>query len=86
MTYTLETAYCLDGSNDVDLVIGYNYSKGYPERGPYYSSGGEPSEPPDVEVLTVMVDGRPATDVEFDAVVTSDRLWQQMVDNAVDAA
>lgn len=43
-TYTLTR-----GLEEYDLEVEYSYHPGYPARGPSYSSGGEPSEPPEVE-------------------------------------
>lgn len=84
MSYTLEITHSFDGENDVELVIEYNYSCGYPQRGPSYDSGGEPEEYPEVDTLAVMVDGREATNDEFCMVQESDRLYQKCVDNAED--
>ncbi len=79
--HTLSTSACIDGENDLELVIVYNYTRGYPEQGPTYSCGGEPAQPPDCEVISVTVNGEPADDATTDWVQCNDRLWQKMVDN-----
>ena len=82
--HTLETTWCFDGSEDVDVVIVYHFYKGQPERGPSYDCGGEPAEPADCEVLSVLVNGEKADDAQFDWCQTNDRIWQKMVDNVQD--
>lgn len=79
--HTLETAWCFDGSEDVDLVIVYDFIPGSPERGPSYYSGGEPAEPAECDVISAMIDGQPATDEELAVIQAEDVLWQRMVDN-----
>lgn len=45
-------------STEIKLEIEYTYSPGLPERGPSYSSGGEPAEPAEVSlVLAKLLDG-----------------------------
>jgi hypothetical protein len=41
-----------------EVVVYYTYHPGYPQLGPTYSCGGEPAEPPEVEIVKVVtVDG-----------------------------
>lgn len=52
--------YQLDTTTEIfgverDVQIGFFYSKGYPEQGPSYSSGGEPAQPAEIEIDTVSV-------------------------------
>lgn len=40
------------------VLITYTYTRGCPARGPSYSSGGEPAEPDEVELVSVeLIDG-----------------------------
>ncbi|CAB4187949.1 hypothetical protein UFOVP1169_32 [uncultured Caudovirales phage] len=82
--YTIHTEDCIDGENDVTLEIVYNFTPAQPERGPTYSCGGEPAEPADCEVLSVLVNGEKADDAQFDWCQCNDRIWQRMVDNVQD--
>lgn len=43
----------LGALGEQDFGFNYDYTPGSPERGPSYSSGGEPAEPPDVTITTV---------------------------------
>ena len=45
-------------SIEIDVKVEYDFTPGRPEQGPSYSSGGEPAEPPEIEVVNVWaVDG-----------------------------
>ena len=73
-TYTLTTSRG-GGINDAieeeqEFTVTYTISKGYPARGPSYASGGEPAEPPQVELLTVEMDGKPYEGDDVDWLVT----------------
>ena len=86
-THTTILNYSFDGENDVTLVITYTYNPGHNGIGPTYDCGGSPPEVPEVEVLTVSVtpeyaDAHNATEEEFDMVVCSDHLWQELCDDA----
>jgi hypothetical protein len=56
-----------EDSPDVDLLIFYTFDKGYREVGPSYASGGEPGQPPTVELDHVEreIDGKWITVPEF---------------------
>ena len=41
----------------IDVEVEYDFTPGRPERGPSYSSGGEPADPPEVEVVNIWVLG-----------------------------
>jgi len=47
------TAYRDEG----DIEVTYTITPGRPATGPSYASGGEPAEPPEVELIEVKVDG-----------------------------
>lgn len=48
------TIYLHDGAEtDFDLVIGFSFTPGKPDRGPSYASGGEPACPPEAEIDSV---------------------------------
>ena len=49
-----------------EYVVTYTISKGYPATGPSYASGGEPAEPPEVELIDVTCDGLPFASAEHD--------------------
>lgn len=78
----MQCTHSFDGENDVKLEITYKYTPGQREIGPTYSCGGQPAEGPDIEILTLTVDGRPATDAEMDQAVCCDRLWNKMREEA----
>lgn len=84
MKHTYKTPHSFDGENEVELSILYNCSPGAPERGPSYSSGGEPAESPEIDVLGVMVNDRAATPEQWDQVVENERLYNEMALNAAD--
>lgn len=74
---------------DVILDIYFDFTAGYPETGPTYSSGGEPGEGPTVELNRVRcteVDGskRDLADAEIKAAFKSGRLYQKCIDAAID--
>lgn len=84
MKHTYKTPHSFDGENDFELSILYNYSPGAPQLGPSYSSGGEPAESPEIDVLGVMVNDRAATPEQWDQVVENERLYNEMALNAAD--
>jgi hypothetical protein len=43
--------------DETEVVVYYTYHPGYPQRGPTYACGGEPAEPPEVEIMKATVDG-----------------------------
>lgn len=49
----------LDGYEGKELLVEYTVTSwGAPESGPSYSSGGEPAEPPEIEIDKIYVDDR----------------------------
>lgn len=42
------------GALETELSIFYTYTPGYPGRGPSYSDGGLPPDPPEVEIQRVV--------------------------------
>lgn len=84
MKHTLSTFFSFDGENDAKIEILYNFTAGTPERGPSYDSGGQPAESDEIEVIGVLVENRTATEHEFDCVADSERLYNEMVVNALD--
>lgn len=45
--------------DDVELLITFNWIKGAPEQGPSYSSGGQPADPDEIELIMVISRGGP---------------------------
>ena len=78
----MKCIHSFDGDNDVELDITYTFTPGQPERGPTYSCAGEPAVEPDIEILTLTVDGRPATGDELDQAICCERLWHKMREEA----
>jgi hypothetical protein len=79
------------GGNSIHLSVGYSYVKGRPATGPTYSSGGEPSEPPecDVHSLRWVVKGKPGepwNTIErgplFDLIAQDDWIYPELCDAA----
>jgi hypothetical protein len=44
-----------DGEDETRITVEYAYYAGTPERGPSYSSGGQPAEGPKVEIMNVWI-------------------------------
>ena len=50
------TIHLHDGAeHEFDVVIDFDFVPGSPERGPSYASGGEPADPPEVDITSVRV-------------------------------
>jgi hypothetical protein len=49
-----------------DIEVTYTITAGRPAIGPSYASGGEPAEPPEVELIEVKIDGVVHAETEFD--------------------
>ena len=47
------------GRREIELVVTYSMTPGRPEQGPTYACGGQPVEPPEVEIIAVKHDGKP---------------------------
>jgi hypothetical protein len=85
MRHTYKTPFSFDGENEVELSILYTMTSGtMSDSGPTYDCAGEPFEYPEVDVLGVMVDDRAATPGQWDQVVESERLYDEMMMNAAD--
>ena len=87
MIHTYKCTHSFDGGdNDYDLVITYTYTPGSPPTGPSYSSGsgGDPEEYPEIDVLTITVDGIKAGPQQWDDVIESERLYNEMSAHAAD--
>jgi hypothetical protein len=78
MKLTYRCTHSFDGENDHDLVITYIYTPPSPPRGPTYSCGGEPAEYTEVEVISMLVDGVPATHDELCQLDECTRLYEEM--------
>jgi hypothetical protein len=83
MKLTYRCNHSFDGENDVDLIITYIYTPPSPQRGPTYSCGGEPAEYT-VEVISMLVDGVPATHDELCQVDECERLYDEMMVHGAD--
>lgn len=77
MKLTYRCNHSFDGENDVKLEITYEYTPPSPARGPTYSCGGEPAYT-EVEVISLLVDGVPATMEQLCQVDESERLFYEM--------
>ena len=84
MKHTYKTAHSFDGENDYDLVITYTYTPGSRPTGPTYDSAGDPPAYPEIDVLTITVDGIKAGPQQWDDVIESERLYNEMSDHAAD--
>jgi len=72
MNRTHHTLVSRHDEDETDALVKYTYRPGCPERGPTYDCGGEPAEPPEVEILKVTVGGVQIepTEAEFGAWTT----------------
>jgi hypothetical protein len=77
MRYTTQHAF--DGENEHTLVIYFIYRQGAPERGRTYDCAGEPAEDPQVEVISILVDGLPATLKQGCQVDECERLYDELL-------
>ena len=85
MAYELTTHFSFDdGETEHDIVVTFDYTRGYPEQGPSYSSGGEPACAPEVDYGDITVDGIPATTAQADAIMNSDRIYEKCCEWAQD--
>ena len=78
MKFQYTTTHSFDGENDHDLVITYIYTPPSPARGPTYDCGGEPAGYTEVEVISMLVDGIPATHEQLCQVDECTRLYEEM--------
>jgi hypothetical protein len=46
-------AICPFGLDGIQVTIAYTFTKGAPEQGPNYASGGQPADPDEVELISV---------------------------------
>ena len=81
-SHTLETTFEFDGENEHRIKLTYFYTPATRQRGPSYSNAGEPPAAPEVETISLEVDGKPATNEQFDDAQTSDSLWDRMIAHA----
>ena len=85
MMHTYTTHYAFDGENEHTLVISFTYYKGAPERGPTFDCAGQPAEEPNVEIISMLVDGVPATFVQLCNVDENERLYDELAAYAADS-
>ncbi|CAB4167947.1 hypothetical protein UFOVP868_70 [uncultured Caudovirales phage] len=78
MKLTYNCTHSFDGENDVALTIQYEYTPPSPARGPTYDCGGEPAGYAEVEVISMLVDGVPATNEQMCQVDECTRLYEEM--------
>ena len=78
MKLTYNGTHSFDGENDHDLVITYIYTPPSPARGQTYDWAGEPPEYTEVEVISLLIDGVPATHEQLCQVDESTRLYEEM--------
>ena len=78
MKLTYKCTHSFDGENDHDLVITYIYTPPSPARGPTYDCAGEPQEYSEVEAISLLVDGVPATMEQLCQLDECTRLYEEM--------
>jgi len=78
MKLTYKCTHSFDGENEVELEILYEYTPPSPARGPTYSCAGEPAEYTEVEVISMRIDGVPATHDQLSEVDENTRLYEEM--------
>ena len=78
MKFTYNCTHSFDGENEVELSVLYEYTQPTGARGPTYDSGGEPPEYNEVEVISMLVDGVPATHEQLCQVDECTRLYEEM--------
>lgn len=47
------------GTQVIALVVTFHYVRGSPATGPSYASGGEPADPPEVDIRTIVWSRKP---------------------------
>jgi hypothetical protein len=59
--------------DETEVTVEYVYRPGRPEQGPTYDCGGQPAEPPEVEIIRVTANGIQIepTEAELEAWTTS---------------
>jgi hypothetical protein len=45
------------GRREIELVVTYSMTPGYPETGPSYACGGTPAEPAEIEIISAQQNG-----------------------------
>ena len=84
MKLTYKTTWSFDGDNDHDLVILYVYTPAQRGWYPSYDCAGEPPEEATVEVISMLIDGVPATHDQLSEVDECERLYDKMSAHAAD--
>jgi hypothetical protein len=77
-TYSQQVSIDVDGT-EVLVDVRYFYTPGSPEQGPSYASGGQPAEPPDIEIENVTVNSLPVPDWFADIVYESETVHEQVL-------
>jgi len=81
---TYKCTHSFDGENDHDLVILYVYTPAQKGWYPTYDCAGEPPEEATVEVISMLIDGVPATHDQLSAVDENERLYDEMMLHSAD--
>lgn len=81
-SHTLETTFEFEEEIESHIKLTYFYTPATPQRAASYSNAGEPPEAPEVETISLEVEGKPATFEQFDIAQTSDYLWDKMIAHA----
>jgi len=84
MKLTYKCTHSFDGENDVELSIVYVYTPPSTARGPRYDSGGEPPEYTEIELISLLIDGVPATMEQLCQVDECERLYEEMENHGAD--
>lgn len=85
------TAHCPFGIGETEVKVTYTYTAGRPAQGPSYASGGEPAEPPEVELVEAVLPGCTLNAehrkllIEWAEEWLAGEGWDEAVDNAEEA-
>jgi hypothetical protein len=81
-SHTLETTFEFSEEIESRIKLTYLYTRPTPQRAASYANGGQPPAAPEVETISLEVEGKPATYEQFDDAQTSDSLWDKMIEHA----
>jgi hypothetical protein len=73
-------------NDEILMCVEYTYTPGAPEQGPSYASGGQPADPPEVEIVNCwnQATGKAAELTREDHALTCELLIENHVDDGPD--